>query len=298
MVLHICFYGKNGDLQMRTAERILQDQLLITKRQKIEGGFEPGFNGYFDFYIPNRFFVEGRPLLQLEDVAMHQFLRKNYNPDNREWRPPGIRQLMKRLDMTFHRVTAMTKRLETAHLLHMFSGAGQGGKGQNITSEYRLWDPIQKLADFLVVAKSGVFGMTLRDEWINRLEELQLPESQESLEEEDDRRENSNRVLQKLEHPPVEEIATYNRLKKQEQGGGIWDSVLKSLERQLTATTFQLYVRDSRLLHIEDGVATIELPREECLAWVERQLSNNIRRSLSFETHEKITRVTFVTLTE
>ncbi|GEM_PF-3653333 len=57
------------------AEQILEDQILYVKRGRFNGlGFEPAFNSYFDFYLDCKYF--GEPLLELQDVTFHLYLRK------------------------------------------------------------------------------------------------------------------------------------------------------------------------------------------------------------------------------
>src|SRR4051794_8798534 len=99
---------KTGDL-MR-ANDILSDQVIHVKRGRSNGlGFEPAFNGYFDFYLNAKYF--GEPLLELEDVTFHLFLRKNLNDRNKSWKMPTIRQMKKRFCISQAKVYAMLDRL-------------------------------------------------------------------------------------------------------------------------------------------------------------------------------------------
>jgi len=74
------------------ANDILDDQIIHVKRGRQNGlGFEPLWNSYFDFYLDSRYFEE--PLLELQDVTFHLFLRKNLNDKNKSWKMPTIRCL-------------------------------------------------------------------------------------------------------------------------------------------------------------------------------------------------------------
>ncbi len=75
------------------ADKILDDQIIHVKRGRLNGlGFEPAFNSYFDFYLSSKYF--GEPLLELEDLGLHLYLRKNLNDTNKKWKMPTIRQMM------------------------------------------------------------------------------------------------------------------------------------------------------------------------------------------------------------
>lgn len=121
------------------------------KRGRSNGlGFEPCFNSYFDFYLNSQYF--GEPLLQLEDVTLHLFLRKNLNDRNKAWKMPTIRQMMKRFGISQVKLYAMLTRLERAHLLTKESGTRVGTV--NARNDYILSDPIATLTEFLELTYS------------------------------------------------------------------------------------------------------------------------------------------------
>lgn len=103
------------------ASQILSDQVIHVKKGRFNSfGFEPLWNSYFDFYLDSRYFKE--PLLELQDVTFHLYLRKNLNDHNPRWKMPTIRQIMKKFRIGQAKVYAMLDRLEKAHLLTLESG--------------------------------------------------------------------------------------------------------------------------------------------------------------------------------
>jgi hypothetical protein len=146
------------------ASQILEDQVIHVKRGRLNAmGFEPCWNAYFDFYLSPKYIDP--PLLQLEDVTFHLFLRKNLNDQNPQWRMPSIRQMMRRLDTGQRKIEAMMRRLDEAHLLEKVSGYRAGTDGENIPNHYILSDPIPELAEFLAVAAEGYFPRLPKEAW-------------------------------------------------------------------------------------------------------------------------------------
>jgi hypothetical protein len=256
-------------------ENILESYVVHTKKKRVNSGFEPCFNAYFDFYVSPRYLDP--PLLNLEDVSLHLFMRKNFNPDHPTWTPPGVKQIMKRLDISYSRFTKMTGRLETAQLLKIVSGLHQGDKHAHVANEYILVDPIQSQEEFLTVAAAGIFGRPLREEWLERVPPY---------------REKRDSLPSESRQPPTAEIATHNRQLTTEQTG--WDGVLEQLEHQLPAATYQQLLDGSTLLRVESGIATIVLTRAESCDWAQRQLANNVRRLLTVELQEPVRDVQFI----
>ena len=139
------------------ANDILSDQVIHVKRGRSNGlGFEPAFNSYFDFYLSSKYF--GQPLLELEDVTLHLYLRKNLNDTNKTWKMPTIRQMMIKFGISQKKLTTILKRLEQAHLL--FKESGVKG-GMTVRNDYILSDPIPSLNEFLGVAAENLFRLPL-----------------------------------------------------------------------------------------------------------------------------------------
>jgi hypothetical protein len=248
---------------MPSVAAILEDQVIHIKRGRTNGlGFEPAFNSYFDFYVSPKYIKP--QLLQLEDVAFHLFLRKNLNDNNPQWRMPSIRQMMRRLGVGQHKIEAMMHRLSDAHLLEKVSGYRRGVEGENIPNHYILSDPLPTLEEFLLVAASGAFGRPLNAEWQRYVEEF------------DPCTQNGYTPYSNLLQPPVAGTATYKQTSKKEQGTSweseLWNAVLETLENQLPRATFDTFVRDTRLISLQDGVATIELGNTSAKDWIENRL--------------------------
>src|SRR3954469_2043217 len=142
---------------MASPQQILEDQVIHVKRGRTnQFGFEPAWNSYFDFYLSPKYIDP--PLLQLDDVTFHLFLRKNLNDNNAAWKMPSIRQMMRRLSVSQVKLTNMMARLDQAKLLEKVSGYRKGDEGENIPNHYILSDPVQTLDEFLVLAAAGIFG--------------------------------------------------------------------------------------------------------------------------------------------
>jgi hypothetical protein len=146
------------------AKEILDDQVIRIKRGRLNRfGFEPAWNAYYDYYLSNKYLK--RPILRLEDVTFHLFMRKNLNEDDPTWRMPSFRMMKRRLGVSQDKIEGMLRRLAKAHLLEKISGKRQGEKGADIANTYLLSDPIQELEEFLTVAAAGEFPQALREEW-------------------------------------------------------------------------------------------------------------------------------------
>jgi len=194
------------------SSEILDGQTIVLKRGRLNGlGFEPAWNSYFDFYISPKYISPS--LLKLEDMSLHLFLRKNLNDKDPTWKMPTIRQMKHKLGVSYDRLHAMMTRLEKAHLLFKESGLRKGEGGENIRNTYILSDPIQDLAEFLVVAAAGVFPHPLKGEWNQSMRLGPCP--------------NFRNTLSRFSgHPPVPEIGTDQQTLKKEQGYGnqFWHS--------------------------------------------------------------------------
>ena len=143
------------------ANKILDEQVIHLKRGRTNSfGWEPAWNSYFDFYASSKYISP--PLIKLEDISLHLFLRKNLNDKNPQWKMPTIRQLKKKFAVSQDKIEGMMKRLEDAHLLRKVSGASNGF---NVGNDYILSDPVQTLDEFLIVACEGVFPRLPRPEW-------------------------------------------------------------------------------------------------------------------------------------
>jgi len=261
-------------IPVERASQILEDQIIHVKRGRLQGfGFEPAWNAYFDFYLSPKYIDP--PLLQLEDVTFHLFLRKNLNDRNPEWKMPSIRQMKRRLNASQGRLQAMMNRLDQAKLLEKVSGYRQGEEGENIPNHYILSDPVQTLDEFLVLASSGVFGTPLKEEWRAYLDDL------------DPCTENRYTLYQIPVHPPVPEIGTYKQTSSNKQGGSsldkLWSAVLETLKLQLPSATFFAFIADTHLLALDQITATVELANPSAKDWVEQRLSRQLKQLLFIE---------------
>ena len=245
------------------ADKILDDQIIHVKRGRLNGlGFEPAFNSYFDFYASSKYIDP--PLIQLEDIAFHLYLRKNLNDTNPRWKMPTIRQMKTRFRIGSHKLDAMMKRLDDAHLLKKESGYREGEI--NTRNNYLLSDPIQTLDEFLIVATEGVFGRPLRSEWLcSQNENMDVPETRT---------------------PYVPETSTDQQTLNTKQTADsvenkLWNNVLKQL--QLPADTFNTFLADTSFQGVEDGVAVITTSCSYAKDWLENRMCNQIKKVLSVE---------------
>jgi hypothetical protein len=146
------------------ADEILNGQVIYLKRGRLNKfGFEPAWNSYFDLYLSTKYLE--KPILQLEDVTFHLWLRKNLNDADPTWQMPSIRVMKRKFGIGQNKIEAMLDRLTKACLLKKVSGQGSGDKGANVTNTYELSDPIQDIDDFLLVAREGKFPHPLKAEW-------------------------------------------------------------------------------------------------------------------------------------
>lgn len=133
-------------------------------------GFETAWNEYFDCYATTTYLET--PLIRLEDIGYHLYLKKNINPTNPRWELPSFRQLKKILGLSQDKIQGIEGRLGEAGLLLKASGKGKGTKGENVANDYLLYEP-RELADFLVDVAAGRLPGTLNEKGRRRLAELQ-----------------------------------------------------------------------------------------------------------------------------
>lgn len=150
----------------KDAQEILQTQVIHIKRGRMNKfGFEPAWNSYFEFYLGDKYLK--RPILKLEDVTFHLFLRKNLNDNDPTWHMPSFPLMKRRFKIGQAKIEGMLGRLTEAHLLEKVSGKRKGQKSADVTNTYILSDPIQDLEGFLLVAAAEEFPQPLKEEWIS-----------------------------------------------------------------------------------------------------------------------------------
>jgi hypothetical protein len=132
-------------------------------------GFESAWNEYFDCYASTTYVEE--PLIRLEDVSYHLYLKKHINPTNPRWELPSFRQLKKILGLSQDKLQGIEARLATARLLLKDSGKGKGAKGENVANDYLLYEPLE-LADFLLAVANGELPGTLNEKGQRKLAEI------------------------------------------------------------------------------------------------------------------------------
>jgi len=132
-------------------------------------GFETAWNEYFDCYATTTYLET--PLIRLEDIAYHLYLKKNINPTNPRWELPSFRQLKRILGLSQDKIQGIEARLAAAGLLLKESGVGKGRKGENVANDYLLYEP-RALADFLIDVTNGRLAGTLNEKGQRRLAEL------------------------------------------------------------------------------------------------------------------------------
>lgn len=132
-------------------------------------GFETAWNEYFDCYATTTYLET--PLIRLEDIAYHLYLKKNINPTNPRWELPSFRQLKRILGLSQDKIQGIEARLGAAGLLLKESGVGKGRKGENVANDYLLYEP-RALADFLVDVAGGLLAASLNEKGRRRLAEL------------------------------------------------------------------------------------------------------------------------------
>ncbi len=240
--------------------------MRVKQGRFIDFGFEPCANAFFDFYVTPKYIDP--PLLELQDVAFFLFLRKNVNPSNPNWKMPSVRQMMRRLHVSQRKLDAMIARLSRAKLLEKESGLKAGEKGENVSNDYLLSDPYPTLEEFLVA-----FYEDIKDTWKAYIDEIYPVREMHTGARESDT-------------PPVRETDTaYKQTTSKEQTveEELWHSVLETLRLQLPAATFDSFIRNSSLVSLENGTATIELANSRAKGWVENRLEKQIRMLLSIE---------------
>lgn len=235
------------------AKTILDDQVIYVKRGRLNGlGFEPCFNTYFDFYLDNRYF--DKPLLQLEDVTFHLYLRKNLNDQNSTWRMPSIRQMKKKFGISQDKIESMLRRLHDAHLLRKESGVGRGEDGRNTNNGYTLSDPLPTLEMFLAVASEGVFGVPISGTY----QADPVPE---------------------IGTPPVPEIGRQEQTSSLQQ---TWGRILSELKLTMVSSTFSVFLSDITL-EIAEKTAVIRTPNTFAHTWIETQMKAKLLKLLRYE---------------
>ncbi len=132
-------------------------------------GFETAWNEYFDCYATTTYLET--PLIRLEDIAYHLYLKKNINPTNPRWELPSFRQLKRILGLSQDKIQGIEARLGAAGLLLKESGVGKGRKGENVANDYLLYEP-RALADFLVDVAGGRLAASLNEKGRRRLAEM------------------------------------------------------------------------------------------------------------------------------
>lgn len=132
-------------------------------------GFETAWNEYFDCYATTTYLEA--PLIRLEDISYHLYLKKNINPTNPRWELPSFRQLKKILGLSQDKIQGIEARLGVAGLLLKESGKGKGTKGENVANDYLLYEPLE-LADFLLAVAAGRLPGALNEKGKRRLQEL------------------------------------------------------------------------------------------------------------------------------
>lgn len=132
-------------------------------------GFETAWNEYFDCYATTTYLET--PLIRLEDIAYHLYLKKNINPTNPRWELPSFRQLKRILGLSQDKIQGIEARLGAAGLLLKESGVGKGRKGENVANDYLLYEP-RALADFLIDVTNGRLAGCLNEKGQRRLAEL------------------------------------------------------------------------------------------------------------------------------
>lgn len=255
------------------AKDILEDQIIIKKGRFNNFGFEPCSNSFFDFYVSSKYTT--KPLIKLEDISFHLFLRKNLNDRNPKWKMPTIKQMMRRVGVSYSRLKNMMDRLEAAHLLTKQSGYKKGV--QTVRNEYVLSDPIQTLEEFLTVASAGVFPATLRPEF--------MFEVLEASEEEPDRG-NRDALVAETAMPPIAETAMLKQTSSLKQTSEkqtidpLWEKVLGDFKMQVPANTFEMFLAGTNLVSIEDGIAVISTINGYAKDWLGNRLGGRIARAL------------------
>ena len=268
---------------MSEVSSILEDQIIHVKRGRTNGlGFEPAFNSYFEFYLCGKYF--NPPLLQMEDVTFHLYLRKNINDGRKDWKMPTIRQMMNHFCTGQRKIERMMDRLSSAHLLTKQSGWSETEK---ITkNDYILSDPIPTLPEFIAVAIEGVFGRELRPEFSVREMNTLSHSSPVSVRETNTLDQSS---VRETNTPSVRETRTdqqtliNNEKPETTDVASPWEKALEELRFSLGDNTFDKFMDGATLLKIESGTAIIRTPLAYAKDWIENRLSDRLCRSLAVD---------------
>ena len=246
------------------AEDILDDQIIIKKGRFNTYGFEPCANSFFDFYVSPKYISP--PLLKLEDISFHLFLRKNLNDHNPRWKMPSINQMMARLDVSYSRLRSMMNRLDRAHLLKKESGFKRGKKGENVRNTYVLSDPIQTLDEFLTVANEGVFLILPNEPYRGKRDTLTAEIAIAPI---------AEIAMQKQTLNPKQTVTTLEEK--------LWENCLKQLQQQLPADSFHTFLADTMFKDVTDGVAVITTNRSYAKDYLENRMGSLIKKVLGLE---------------
>jgi hypothetical protein len=258
-------------------ERILEEQRITVKRGRTNSlGFEPAFNSYFDFYLSSKYVDP--PLLHLEDVTFHLFLRKNLNDNNPEWKMPSYRQIQRKFRIGQGKLTAMMSRLERAKLLVKVSGVRTDGP--NVTNDYVLGDPIPHVDEFLAVLAAGFFDPASESD-APPASKMDAPPASES------------------DAPPAsildaDQQTSIQHTSEEANYAVLWQNVQELLRQHVPAETFRLFIADIQLHTIEGDMATIRTPNAKAVDWLKAQMTKPICRLLTAETGEPVTAIRFV----
>jgi hypothetical protein len=261
------------------AKDILEEQLIVRKGRLNGFGFEPAFNSYFDFYLDARYF--GEPLLELQDVTFHLYLRKNLNTQNPRWKMPTVRQIMAKFRIGQSKVYGMLDRLEKAHLLNKESGVKPGTI--NKRNEYVLSDPIATIAEFLAVASAGLFRFPLEPSFAPciRNEYTDVSET------------NTPACIQ---NGYDQQTLIPNQTCDSDEDK-LWLNCLKQLQQQVTADTYMTFLSDTSYQGVIDGIAVITTSRSYAKGYLENRMGSLIKKVLGLELKmnggEKINEVRF-----
>jgi len=258
------------------ASQILDDQVVHVKRGRSNGlGFEPAFNSYFDFYLNSKYF--GQPLLELEDVTLHLYLRKNLNDKNQSWKMPTIRQMMAKFGISQKKLMTILKRLEQAHLLFKESGVRAGQV--NTRNDYILSDPIPTLNEFLEVAQEGLFRLPL---WQAEQNSIEIPCMTEQY---TDVSLSDTPYVLPSDTPYVLPSDTDQQTlrTKQTSEENSFDPAFEELRFSVEEKIFERFMNGARLIDIEEGIAVIGTPFAYAKDFIENRLGEKIKRALQVD---------------
>lgn len=260
-------------------EAILEDQIIHVKRGRTNQlGFEPAWNSYFELYMHSKYFDP--PLIEMQDMTLHLFLRKNLNDKNPQWKMPSFRQMRTHFGVSQRKIDPIMQRLSAAHLLTKVSGLHKGADRANITNHYVLSDPIPTREEFLVVATAGGFGRDVKQEWAVDLNDDTL--YAKSVQGEGD-------PVREMHTAPIcnlhtdQQTLTTNQTGDDEANATLWQHVMWALKPNVPAATFHAFMQDMRLLSFEDGNVVLGTPRAWVREWVEVQMKNRIRKAIEVE---------------